>query len=103
MTVGQIFTKIGSFIRNRQMFMLLNCNCAKLANFEDFKTCLGGRFFMDTVYFTKMKIALSSVDHFILLIKFCRNALKPEINHMKTNTYGLLICLQIKLTFSFDQ
>jgi len=36
MTVGQIFTKIGSFIENRQIFMLLNCNCAKLANFEDF-------------------------------------------------------------------
>jgi len=28
MTVGQIFTKIGSFIEN--------CNYAKLANFEDF-------------------------------------------------------------------
>ena len=24
--------------------MLLNCNCAKLANFEDFLTCLGGVF-----------------------------------------------------------
>jgi len=24
MTVGQIFTKIGTFIQNRQMFMLLN-------------------------------------------------------------------------------
>jgi len=36
MTVGQIFTKIGSFIENRQIFMLLNCNWRKLANFEDF-------------------------------------------------------------------
>ena len=36
MTVGQIFTKIGNFIENGQIFMLLNCNCAKLANFEDF-------------------------------------------------------------------
>ena len=36
MTVGQIFTKIGNFIENRQIFMLLNCNCAKLANFEVF-------------------------------------------------------------------
>ena len=43
MTVVQIFTKIGSFIENRQIFMLLNCNCAKLANFEDFKT-FSGRF-----------------------------------------------------------
>ena len=34
MTVGQIFTKIGSFIENKQIFMLLNWNCAKLANFE---------------------------------------------------------------------
>jgi len=34
MMVGQIFTKIGTFIENRQIFMLLNCNCAKLANFE---------------------------------------------------------------------
>jgi len=50
MTVGQIFTKIGTFIENRQIFMLLNCNCAKLANFENFKACLGGRFFVDTVY-----------------------------------------------------
>jgi len=29
--------------------MLLDCNCTKLANFEDFKTCLGGHFFVDTV------------------------------------------------------
>jgi len=36
MTVGQLFTKIDSFIENRQIFMLLNCNCTKLANFEDF-------------------------------------------------------------------
>jgi len=36
MTVGQIFTKIGIFIENRQIFMLLNWNCAKLANFENF-------------------------------------------------------------------
>jgi len=49
MTVGQIFTKIGTFIENGRIFMLLNCNCAKLANFEDFKTCLGA-FFVDTVY-----------------------------------------------------
>jgi len=44
MTVGQIFTKIGNFIENRHIFMLLNCNCAKLANFENFKTCLGAVF-----------------------------------------------------------
>jgi len=49
MTVGQIFTKIGNFIENRQTFMLLDCNCANLANFEDLKSCLGGRFFVDTV------------------------------------------------------
>jgi len=36
MTVGQIFTEIGSFIENRQIFMLLTCNCAKLSNFEAF-------------------------------------------------------------------
>jgi len=36
MTVGQIFNKIGSFIENRQIFMLLNRICAKLAIFEDF-------------------------------------------------------------------
>jgi len=34
MTVGHISTKIGNFIEKRQIFMLLNCNCAKLANFE---------------------------------------------------------------------
>jgi len=45
MTVGQIFTKIGNFIENRQTFMLLNCNCAKLANFEDFLNMLKGAFF----------------------------------------------------------
>jgi len=44
MTVAQIFTKIGTFIENRQMFMMLNCNCAKLANFENFKACLGRPF-----------------------------------------------------------
>ena len=47
MTIGQIFTNISNFIKNRQIFMLLNCT--KLANFEDFKTCLGGHFFSDTV------------------------------------------------------
>jgi len=36
MTVGQIFTKIANFIENRQIFMLLNYNCAQLANFEEF-------------------------------------------------------------------
>jgi len=36
MTVEQIFTKIGNLIENRQILMLLNCNCAKFANFEDF-------------------------------------------------------------------
>jgi len=45
MTVGQIFTKICNFIENRHTFMLLNCNCAKLANSEDFKTLLRGPFF----------------------------------------------------------
>jgi len=45
MTVGQIFTKIGIFIENRQMFMLLNYNCAKLANIENFKACIGGAVF----------------------------------------------------------
>ena len=35
MTVGQIFIKIANFIENRQIFILLNCNCTKLANFED--------------------------------------------------------------------
>jgi len=50
MTVGEIFTIIGSFIENGQLFMLLNCNCAKLANFKDFLNMLmGGRFFVDTV------------------------------------------------------
>jgi len=44
MTVGQIFTKIGNFIENKQIFMVINCNCTKLPNFEDFKTCLGGYF-----------------------------------------------------------
>jgi len=33
MTAGQTFTKIGKFIENGQIFMPLNCNCAKLANF----------------------------------------------------------------------
>ena len=49
MTVGQIFTKVGTFIENRQTFMLLNCNCAKLANFENFQACIGGRFSVETV------------------------------------------------------
>ena len=50
MKVWLIFTKIDSFIENRQIFMLLNCNCTKLANFENFKACLGGPFFVDAVY-----------------------------------------------------
>ena len=44
MTIRHIVTKIGHFIENRQIFMLLNCNCANLANFEDFQTCLGAVF-----------------------------------------------------------
>jgi len=36
MTVGQIFTKFGNFIDNRQIFTQLNCNYTKLHNFEDF-------------------------------------------------------------------
>jgi len=36
MTVGQISTKIGNCIQNGHIFMLLDCNCVKLANFEDF-------------------------------------------------------------------
>jgi len=44
MTIGQIFTKIGNFTENRQIFMLLNCKCTKLASFEDFLTFLGGIF-----------------------------------------------------------
>jgi len=36
LTVGQIFTKIGNFIENRQIFIQLNFNCTKLPNFEDF-------------------------------------------------------------------
>ena len=45
MTVGQMFTKIGNFIENRQVFMPLNCNCAKLANFEKFLNMYRGTFF----------------------------------------------------------
>jgi len=36
MNVEQIFTKIGNSIENRQIFMLLNCNCANIATFKDF-------------------------------------------------------------------
>jgi len=42
MTVGLIFTKVGNFIEDR----LLNCNCTKLANFEDVWTWSGGRFYI---------------------------------------------------------
>jgi len=34
MTVGQIFTKVGSFTENKQILMLLNCNCSKPANYS---------------------------------------------------------------------
>jgi len=50
MTVRQIFIRIGNFIENIHIFMLLNCNCAKLANFEKNLNMLRGRFFVDTVY-----------------------------------------------------
>jgi len=45
MTVGQIFTKIGNFIEDGQIFTQLNCNCAKLPNFEDFLNMFRGPFF----------------------------------------------------------
>jgi len=44
MAIGQIFTKIGNFIDNREIFMLLNGSCAKLANLEDFTHAWGGVF-----------------------------------------------------------
>ena len=44
MTVGLMLTKIGNFIENRRIFMLLNCNYAKLANFQDFRHAQGGAF-----------------------------------------------------------
>jgi len=50
MMVKLIFTKIGNFIENRQIFMLLNCNCAKLANVEHFKTYSGGHFCGHSVF-----------------------------------------------------
>ena len=55
MTVGQIFTKIGIFIENRQIFMLLNWNCAKLANFEIFLACSGGPFFRGHSVYAKQQ------------------------------------------------
>ena len=45
MMVWLIFTKKGNFIENRQTFMLLNCTCVKLANFDDFQTCSEGPLF----------------------------------------------------------
>ena len=51
MTIKLIFTKIGNFIENRHIFMLLNCNCAKLDNFDHFETFTrSGGVFVDTVY-----------------------------------------------------
>ena len=47
--VGQIFTKIGNFIENRPIFMLLNYNCASLLILK-ILNMLGVRFFVDTVY-----------------------------------------------------
>jgi len=58
MTAGLIFTKIGNFIENRQTFMLLNCNCVKLANFGDFQTCSGVAFFVDTVYTVEWSVEI---------------------------------------------
>jgi len=51
MTVKLTFTQIDNYIENRPIFMLLNCNCAKLANFEHSKTCSGEDiFFLDALY-----------------------------------------------------
>ena len=58
MSIGQIFTKIGNYIENRQIFMLLNCNCAKLANFEDLLSCLGGRFSCTQCIFTALLVKI---------------------------------------------
>ena len=55
MTVRQIFTKIGIFIKNRQI-MLLNWNCAKLANFENFKHAWGPFFRGQSVYISTICI-----------------------------------------------
>jgi len=48
--VKLISTKIGNFIENRQIFVLLYCNCAKLSNIEHFTTCSWGRFCGHSVY-----------------------------------------------------
>jgi len=67
-TVGQIFTKTGSFIENRQMFMLLNCNCPKLANFEDFYTCSGGPFLSWTQYIKCIWVAKKLANYSLVML-----------------------------------
>jgi len=49
MTVGQIFTKIGNFIENRHIFMLLHCSAQNLLILKTLQM-LTGRFCVDTVY-----------------------------------------------------
>jgi len=69
MKVGQIFTKIGSFIGNRQIFMLLNCNCAEHPNFEDFKHAWG-RFFRGLSVETVSIARLPCIRNFKFKFKF---------------------------------
>jgi len=54
------FHKNWQFIENRQLFMLLNFACAKLANFEDFLNMLRGQFFRGhSVYTKKPNVAIT--------------------------------------------
>jgi len=62
MTVRQIFSKIDNYIENRQIFMLVNSNCTKLANFEDFLNMLRGRFlWTQCISMVQMKCWLHNV------------------------------------------
>jgi len=71
MTVKLISTKIGNFIENRQIFVLLNCNCAKLGNFEHFTTCSWGAVFVAQCSYHTQWTAGGFVFGFVCLWSFC--------------------------------
>jgi len=84
--VGQIFAKIGSFIENREIFMLLNCTCANLANFEDLLLCSGGGLFFRG---HSVVIVLFAALHWFLILQLMQGGSHIS-HHLLTRAQQLL-------------
>jgi len=96
MTVGKIFTKIGNFVENRQIFMLLNCNCTKLANFWRFLNMLGAVFSW-TQCSSRSSISSSSSSSSSKVMVYQK---KLEFSILSTGVVSMLVTLSAVQSWS---